>query len=327
MKTPIMLIVLLSLLAWGCDMMDPEDPGALVPPTVDQDSFLPQINITVANHSRSVHVQTLGNDSNPALFVLHGSASDFRPYLPLQILSDKYYVIMWDQRGSGLSERVTEGEITWDAVVEEIDQMKNRFSPGAPITLIGHSWGGAYAALYMSRRPENVRQAVLAEPGPALNGDIFRATKNELFTLDLSEKVYNDLAWNGEFLSAKDHEQMDYKYMIQLKGTMVNYFCEKDDVPSWPIWRVGAYVEYVRQSRILKEKDFNFASGLELFPNKVLIIGSECSSLGYDFQVKHHWKLFKSAEVIRIENSGHRLFTEQFELVLQALHNYLQEYN
>jgi len=323
------IILLLSLLFFisGCDLIDPEEPGALVPPTVDKDPNLPQIKITVANHKRSIHIETFGNPDNPVLLLLHGSASDYRAYLPLQILSDKYFVVMWDQRGSGLSERVTEAEITWDAVVEEIDQIKNRFSPDNPVTLIGHSWGGAYSALYMSRHPENVRQAVLAEPGPALNGEIFQSVKNELFELNLAEKVYNDLAWNGEFLSAKAHEQMDYKYVMLLKSTMMNFFCDKDNLPSWPIWRVGAYVEYVRQSRVQKEKEFNFALGLDSFSKKVLILGSECSTLGYDFQNKYQKNLFKHAEVALIENSGHRLFTERLDAVLQALYDYLEEYN
>jgi len=327
MKFKIIVIIFFALIIWGCDIINPEDPGSLVPPTTAQDPNLPQMKITVANHTRTIHIETFGNSNNPTLLLLHGSASDYRAYLPLQILSDKYYVVMWDQRGSGLSERVTKDEITWDAVVEEINQIKNHFSPDNPVTLIGHSWGGAYAALYISKKPENVRQAVLAEPGPALNGNIFQATKNKLFTLNLAEKVYNDLAWNGEFLSAKNHEQMDYKYLMQIKSTMMDYFCDKDNLPEWPVWRVGAYVEYTRQSRIIKDKDFNFALGLDSFSPKVLLIGSECSALGYEFQEKYHKNLFKEAEVVLIENSGHRLFTEQFAEVLQALYNYLEEYN
>ncbi|WP_457565883.1 alpha/beta fold hydrolase [Caldithrix abyssi] len=327
LKSKIILLFSFIFMVSGCDLIDPEEPGALVPPTVDQDAGLPQMKITVAHRTRLIHIETFGEPNNPVLLLLHGSASDYRPYLLLQILADKYHVVMWDQRGCGLSERVTEDEITWDAVVEEIDQIKKHFSPDNPVTLIGHSWGGVYAALYMSRRPENVRQAVLAEPGPALNGDIFQSVKNELFELNLAEKVYNDLAWNGEFLSAKDHEQMDYKYMMQLKSTMMNFFCDKDNLPPWPIWRVGAYVEYVRQNRLLQEKDFNFASGLDSFPHKVLILGSECSALGYDFQEKYHKNLFKQAEVVLIENSGHRLFTENLEAILQALYGYLDEYH
>lgn len=327
MKLKVIFILTVLLFFIRCTLINPEEPGALVPPTVDQDPYLPQIKITVAGHTRSIHLETFGDPTAPALFILHGAASDYRPYLVLQVLAEKYFVVMWDQRGSGLSERVTKGEITWDTVVEEIDQIKKRFSPDNPITLIGHSFGGAYAALYMSKRPPNVIQAVLAEPGPALTGKIFDATLLELIQINLAEKLFNDLLWNAEFLSAKDHEQMDYKYMMNLNSTMPNFYCDENNLPEWPVWRVGAYAEYVRQKRLLEDKNYNFAAGLDKFPRKVLIIGSECSALGYDFQMKYHKNLFKDAEVVLIKNSGHRLFTEQFEDVIATIKTYLDQYN
>ncbi len=327
MKFKFFLILFLLFSIIRCDMIDPEEPGALVPPTVDQDPLLSQMEITVAGYTRSIHIQTFGDLSNPVLFILHGSASDFRPYLPLQILADKYLVVMWDQRGSGLSERITKEEITWDAVVNEIDQIKLHFSPEKPVTIIGHSFGGAYTALYMSRRPHNVYQAVLAEPGPGLNRDIFDKTSRDLIDINLAEEVLNDMLWHGEFLSAKDHEHMDYKYLMNLKSTIPKFYCDKKNLPPWPVWRVGAYLEHIRQKRLLEDKDYNFAVGLDQFPRKVLILGSECSAIGYDFQVKYHYPLFKDAEVVLIKNSGHRLFTEQFDDVMQAIHDYLEEYN
>ncbi|UCE05387.1 MAG: alpha/beta hydrolase, partial [bacterium] len=313
MKFKILLMLFLLLSVIQCSVIDPEEPGALVPPTVDQDQSLPQMKITVAGHTRSIHIQTFGDPSNPVLFILHGSAADFRPYLPLRILADKYFVVMWDQRGSGLSERISKSEITWDAVVEEIDQVKTHFSPDKLVTLIGHSFGGAYTTLYMSRRPQNVYQAVLAEPGPGLNRDIFDETSRDLIEINLAEEVLNDMLWHGEFLSAKDHEQMDYKYLMNHHSTIPKFYCDKNNLPPWPIWRVGAYLEYIKQKRLLEDKDYDFVAGLDQFPRKVLIIASECSAIGYDFQVKYHQPLFKDAEVVLIKNSGHRLFTEQFD--------------
>jgi proline iminopeptidase len=327
MKSKTIFTLVLLFLSIRCSLIDPEEPGALVPPTVDQDPLIPQMKITVAGYTRSIHIQTFGTPNNPALFILHGSASDYRPFLPLQILADKYFVVMWDQRGSGLSERITKGEITWDSVVEEIDQIKTQFSPDKPVTVIGHSFGGAYSALYMSRRPQNVYQAVLAEPGPGLNRDIFDETSRDLIDINLTEEVLNDMLWHSEFLSAKDHEQMDYKYLMNHHSTIPKFYCDKKNLPPWPVWRVGAYLEHIRQQRLLEDKDYNFAAGLDEFPRKVLILGSECSAIGYDFQVKYHQNLFKDAEVVLIKNSGHRLFTEQFDDVLQALYKYLEEYN
>ena len=69
----------------GC--LSPTDPGALVPPTADQDPNLPQIELHVAGNARAIHIETYGDPSNPSLFLLHGSLSDFRALRPFQVLA------------------------------------------------------------------------------------------------------------------------------------------------------------------------------------------------------------------------------------------------
>ena len=112
-------ILFFPLLLSGC-LLDPTDDGALVPPTVDQNSALSNMAIEVAGHTRLIHYRTFGDSTNPALFIMHGSLSDMRAYLPLQELQDNYFVVMGDQRGNGLAERVTEEEISYQAMVGEI---------------------------------------------------------------------------------------------------------------------------------------------------------------------------------------------------------------
>jgi proline iminopeptidase len=70
---------------------------------------------------------------------------------------------------------------------------------------------------------------------------------------------------------------------------------------------------------------FDFAAGLKTFPRKVLILGSECSALGYDFQLKYTRPLFREAEVVRVPRAGHRLTVERPELVLDLVRNYLAQ--
>ncbi len=147
------LYILCLLLLAACQLT--EAPIRLVPPTADQDPLLPQIEITVAGQPRKIHLESFGNPSNPVLLVLHGSLGDYRSFLPYQVLSNQYFVVMWDQRGNGLSERISEREISAEYVVEEINRIKERYSPNQPVTLFGHSFGAMYAALYISTYPQN----------------------------------------------------------------------------------------------------------------------------------------------------------------------------
>jgi proline iminopeptidase len=322
---------LLSLALSAC--LSPTDPGSLVPPTADQDPALPQVALHVANRLRAVHRESYGDPSQPTLLFLHGSLGDFRALRPFQVLSDRYHVVFWDQRGNGLSERIGDDEYTWDSIVEEIQRIAELHSPNGKVTLVGHSFGAMYAALYASRRPDDVDQLVLLEPG-GLNGTIFQATFSDIVNVDLLAPGMNEMFWQDDMLAASSHEVMDYRaLMLLLNGKQTNYYCDPEHPPHLPVWRPGAYVEYLRGLRMgsgggfsTPEFNFDFARSLDHFPRKVLFVAGTCSALGPDFQRRYNMPLFGSAELSIIQGAGHRLFVERFDAVLDALKAYLNEY-
>src|SRR5512147_2073700 len=103
-------LTLMGLGATACgDVMSPGDPGNLVPRTVAEDATLPAIEM---NGSR-FHAERFGNPANPVIVFLHGGpGGDYRSMLRLaeryngSSLADDYFLVYWDQRGAGLSERV-----------------------------------------------------------------------------------------------------------------------------------------------------------------------------------------------------------------------------
>src|SRR5687768_10179707 len=149
-------LALFALAATGCEVMAPGDPGNLVPRTVAEDPTLPAIDM---NGSR-FHLETRGNPANPAIVFLHGGpGDDYRSLLRLvdrvngYSLADEYFVVLWDQRGTGLSQRVNGGELTISKYVDDLDSLINRFSPGRPVIFVGHSWGAMYATAFINERP------------------------------------------------------------------------------------------------------------------------------------------------------------------------------
>ena len=302
-----------------------DDFNILVPATVVDDPYLPQVQIYVAGHTRSIHIETFGDPSNPKLFVLHGSLGDYRAFLPYQLLSDKYFVVMWDQRGAGLSERITKSEITYESATEEINALKKLYAPNEKINLFGHSFGAMYAVNYTAHHPDLVDQMVLAEPG-GLTGDLMKIGLDAGFKLNFLDEQLTQMFWQNELLSAKGHEELDYKTMLLMNGNTNQYFCDNSNKPEWPVWRVGGFLELNRVVIQKKKPVYDFTIDLENFTNKVLILGSSCSFLGYDFQMKYHKNLFVDAVVVKIEDCGHRLTLEKFDDVLKELYNYLKEY-
>jgi proline iminopeptidase len=321
------LAIVLGCGLYACHKID--ETGALVPPTVDQDPTLPHVTVTVAGKTRMLHVRTFGNPTNPPLFLLHGSYTDTRPYRNVcENLASDYYVVIWDQRGCGLSERITEDEFTLESAVAEINAMKAIYAPDVPVTLIGQSWGGGLATLYTSRFPQNVRQLLLIEPMP-LTGNDMQELFSTIVHFNYTNGTWNNMAEHGQTISPKDHEQIDYQAMMILRSTMTSgYYCDGNNPPAWPVHRVGGYMEYVRNKRLgnpVKGFTYDFTDGLENYADTVVILGGSCSSLGYTMQRDYSKPHFNHAKVIEIQNAGHRMTVEEFDTVMSVINAFLYE--
>lgn len=100
--------------------------------------------------------------------VLHGGPGFTHDYLAddLLPLADAHRVINYDQRGSGRSTLVT-GADALDArrFVDDLEAVRLHFGLQR-LTLLGHSWGAAVAALYAMRHPQCVERLVLVGPMP-----------------------------------------------------------------------------------------------------------------------------------------------------------------
>ena len=321
------LAVLLVIVLAGCsDFLTPDD---LVPKTAERDARLPSRVITVAGMRRAIHLRTFGADSNPPLLVLHGSLGDSRAFLPLASLADRYHVVLWDQRGNGLSERVPRAEYSFDLMVDEIEAVADAVAPGRPVTLVGHSFGAMYSALFMSRRPARVREAVLVEPG-GLTGAIMQETFQVAINVNLFERNYTETLWQNLALTPADHERMDYKALLVLtNGRQTNYFCDRDRPPRLPVWRPGAYVEAIRGELLgngVRAPDYDFSTGLDTLDRRVLFVTGSCSALNGAFQQRWHLPRFRRASLVELPNVGHRLMVENPAAFDAILRGFLAEY-
>jgi len=304
----ILVFCLLGILA-GCQFDNPE--GTLVPPTVVDDPRLPSVTVTVAGQPRRLHVRTYGDPADPVFLVLPGSLSDLRAYLPFQAFSDRYRVVFWDAGGNGLSQRLDRSQLSPDRMVEEIKAVKDLFSPAAPVTLLGHSWSADFAAMFAARHPDDVSQLILMEPFGLKD----RFMDDVGGILDLTRQGYLDMAWSADAISPSDHATLDFRMLGMLTSAVRNFFIDPDNPPPWPVWRVGGLALVTWEASIVGSDGtyhYDFTPGLAEFPGEVLLVGSSASPIGYRFQEKHHRGLFRHSQSLRIENSGHRMITEQW---------------
>ncbi len=315
-----------GFLALGCDTLDPGAPGNLVPPTVAEDASLPAIEM---NGSR-FHVETIGDPANPVIVFLHGGpGGDYRGMLRLAerrngySLTDEYFLVFWDQRGSGLSMRHNRAVLTTDVYVNDLNALADRYSPGRPVFLIGESWGGMFATRYINQYPGRVAGAVLIEPGP-LDGTTMERLKNDINGSDLGSEWLNDYAWSSQFLSPDDHVRMDYERMIGLRDGQPRF--HQSTVDPQPSWRLGAVA-----SRYISEDGqdgngrfvYDFTTNLAAFTKPVLFIAGAWSEvLGPSLQQEQILR-YPSASLRVVDGAGHDVAWVKTTEVLTAARAYL----
>ena len=149
---PLVTAVLLTVTAGAglaaCDILDPSQPGNLVPRTVDEDPSLPSLALA----GTLFHYETFGDASKPVIIFLHGGpGGDYRDQLRLTArydgyaLTDDHFLVLWDQRGSGLSRRHDCGVYNLERMDADLDALVDHVSPGRPVFLVGHSSDGCVA--------------------------------------------------------------------------------------------------------------------------------------------------------------------------------------
>ena len=109
----------------------------------------------------------VGNAKNAVVF-LHGGPGlgigdggyDMEP------LAHDRVLLMYDQRGSGRSEIVSDPRLlTVDYQVRDLEEFRKAFGLER-MTIVGLSWGTGLAALYAAAHPERVERLLLVSPMP-----------------------------------------------------------------------------------------------------------------------------------------------------------------
>jgi proline iminopeptidase len=303
--------------------------------TVEFDERIPHIKID----DEIFHAETFGSDTNEVVVVIHGGpGNDYRYLLPIRALADSYFVIFYDQRGTGLSPRVEAEELSLESSLQDLSKIIDFYAPGQTVKLIGHSWGAMLASGYVARFPERVDKLVLAEPG-MLTTEKGKEFFDE-FKMRFSWKALKEMTivfFESFHIDELDgHERMDYIYgsisSMDIKGNpMERYFCDglvkQDLIPKWRYGSTSA--QSILGKAIDAKGDFyiDLVSGLENFNKEVLFITGSCNSIiGTDFQ-QEHMGYFNKSYLVEIEDSGHMMFGEKPKESLSAIRGYFDRIN
>lgn len=298
-----------------------------VPKTIQFDESLSYTEI----NGYKFHTEIVGNPDAPIVIVVHGGPGGDYGYLKsLKELSQDNRVIFYDQRGTGLSPRVDKNNLTLEQNLDDLHSIVQHFSGGKQVKLIGHSWGGMLVAGYLSAYPENVSKAVIVEPGmlypesAKASVEIMKESQSisSMFALLRYIAVY-------PFVSKKDgHEGSDYVLtkLYNRNTPGAPYQCAGESMPPNSFSR-GGYEAFNNMLKPVMDDPaaftYDLTDGISKYNGELMLISSECSQIGYEFQKKYHIpKLPRQTIHVKAENMGHYMLTLNPKWSLSKIRNF-----
>jgi proline iminopeptidase len=318
------LAAVIAVLALGA-CKDPDEPGNLVPATVDEDPSLPSIEI----NGTLLHAEAYGAPDAPLVITLHGGpGSDYRSMLPLAALADDgYRVVFWDQRATGLSQRLDYDAFDNADYLEDLRLVIEHYTvtPDQPVVFIGHSWGAMYATELINTYGDyggRIRGAILSEPGAFTKAQLDTYLDEQNAEITLTSEQLNDALWSRQFISPASQERADYLFaQLAFIGRPSEHH---DPAKPTPFWRYGA----VCAQRLLDLADddgFDFTTHLDAYPHEVLFLRGGLNDIVTLEKQQALAASYPHAHIITLPNVGHELIWEDPDDYLANVRDYFQQ--
>jgi len=284
------------------------EPGNLVPRTVDQDPGLPSITVNGAK----LHSEAYGPPDSSIIVVIHGGpGGDYRYMLNCKDLANYgYRVVFYDQIGSGLSQRFPKSSYTslgmgaLDLIYDELSGViaHYRTNPNQKVFLLGHSWGAMLATAYAGKYPNAIQGLTLQEPGGLKWDDVISFINNSQ-SFSLTGELSNNVTYLDQFITGKEnqHEILDYKRAMMASR---NDITGDNDTEPGSFWRLGAVINSCLLETGMKYQP-DFSEGISNFNIPVLFFYSELNKAYPDDWATKISSVFNEVELYKVPGTGH----------------------
>ncbi len=320
-------LIISGILSSSCERMDMTEAGLLVPKTVDQDASLPSLMV----NGFLLHVESFGNPNDPMVILIHGGpGGDYRSLLNAkELVSDGYFVVFYDQFGTGLSQRVDKSILdkkgAINIYIDNLDALINhyRLSETQKVFLAGHSWGAMIASGFVNEYPGKIDGVVLAEPGgltwTQTEEYLSRSNQIEFFSEALNNAIFPEQIFAGR----DEHEILDYK---------ASYFSSFENAPGntignksmYPFWRQGAII-FSGSIDYAYKYNFDFKNNLGQYSTEILFLYSEYNrAYGKDW-AETVSEPYLNKEIQLVKGCGHEMIYFAWEDMYPKMLSYLNK--
>ncbi len=243
------------------------------------------------------------------IVVLHGGPGfDHRQFLPfIWELAENHQVILFDQRGTGLSEcTVDSTTITVGNFIKDIELVRQHFKI-EEMNLLGHSWGGILAMHYSVSHPEKLKSLILCSC--AASADCFdtmrrnyTAKRSEVDTA-LLEEIYGSTEFQNQ-----DPEAIARFWAVFFRVYFVDpAYADQMDLVFTP--NTIAHSDLVARYILTSIGQFNLHDELAVVDCPTLILHGDSDPMPPSYAEELQASI-KQSELVICENTGHWLFID-----------------
>ncbi len=253
------------------------------------------------------------------------------------LADDGYDVYLYDQIGSGLSERLKDiNEYTAERHKKDLEEIIQK-TGAEKVILMGQSWGAVLSLLVVSDNADKVEKIIFASPGPIFPVHTQLAQLKAPDSLQITHPYYSNAEGNRastnirtkamEFFAirlgwkiASDNEADDF---AAFRNAMVNRstVCDTSKIPEIE-GGSGFYSQVMTMKTI-----YGIADPRPKLKNSkisVLILKGQCDNQPWGFATEY-LSLFPQHQLCIIRNAGHFIYLEQPEMYLKTIRAFLNK--
>lgn len=309
MKGKFSLLLLICLISfWSCTKeRSIKEEGNLVPKTAEQDATIPSISV----NGTILHSETFGDPDSAMVVILHGGpGSDYRHLLNCKELANQgYFVVFYDQRGSGLSKRHPKSSYSIQLMLDDLTAVIGHYrrSPSQKIFLLGHSWGAILATAYIDKYPSAISGAILAEPGGFIWEDI-EDYVSRARDIRITSELASDFLYSDQFITGRkdEHAILDYRYALLSSDNGKENPIGNEGL--LPFWRPGAVVN-LALFEIGDDEKPNWTTHLNQYNTKILFVYSERNTAYGTAYAQKVSLAYPNVQLFKVNGAGHDMIS------------------
>ncbi|HXK32847.1 MAG TPA: alpha/beta hydrolase [Dehalococcoidia bacterium] len=269
-----------------------------------------------------LHYAVWGQETAPPLLLIHGNRDHARTWDRVAgRLMDHYCVYAVDLRGHGDSQWSVGGQYSLPEFVLDVAMLADQLER-FPLTVIGHSLGGAVALEYTGVFPENVRKVVAIEGlGPPVREPTPASVRMRNWIRQMQEFDQRKPRRYGAMDDAVRRMQEENPHLTPEMALHLTQHGMRENDDGTLSWKFDNYV------RLQSPYEFNMAEAREIW-NQIrcpvlLIRGSE--SWASDPERDGKASAFHDVRSVLVKDAGHWVHHDQFDTFMRLVEEFLAE--